>query len=67
MTFPNLPDATMRVARITQRDTTQRGKLRRLAQETLLPVVDLSPLVMAIWSERTIWDIRRRLSQESHE
>jgi excisionase family DNA binding protein len=27
----------------------------------LLLVVDLSPLVMAIWSERTIWDIHGRL------
>ena len=35
--------------------------------ETLLPVVDLSPLVMAIWSERTIWDIRGRFFTESHE
>jgi hypothetical protein len=26
MTFPNLPVATLRVARITQRDTLQRGK-----------------------------------------
>jgi len=66
MTFPNPPVATMRVARITQRDRSHRGKLRRLAKETLLPVVDLSPLVMAIWSERTIWDIRGRFSQESH-
>jgi excisionase family DNA binding protein len=27
----------------------------------LLPVVDLLPLVMAIWSEWTIWDIQGRL------
>ena len=26
MTFPNLPVATLRVARITQRDSTQRGR-----------------------------------------
>jgi len=26
-------------------------------QITLLPVVDVSPPVMAIWSQRTIWDI----------
>jgi hypothetical protein len=61
MTFPNPPVATMRVARITQRDTTQRGRSGATRTETLLPVVDLSPLVMAIWSERTIWDIRGRL------
>jgi len=68
MTFPNLPVATLRVARITPRDRMQRGKrgqLRRLAKEPLHPVVDLSPLVMAIWSERTIWDIRRRFSQRT--
>jgi hypothetical protein len=63
MTFPNPPVATVRVARITQRDGSQRGASRRLAKETLLPVVDLSPLVMAIWSEWTIWDIRGRLHQ----
>ena len=40
------------------------GASRRLAKETLLPVVDLSPLVMAIWSEWTIWDIRGRLIEE---
>jgi hypothetical protein len=62
MTFPNLPVATMRVDRITQRDSTQRGTCGTRT-ETLLPVVDLSPLVMAIWSEWTIWDIRGRLSK----
>ena len=31
----------------------------------LLLVVDLSPLVMAIWSEWTIWDIHGRLPTES--
>jgi hypothetical protein len=61
MTFPNPPVATMRVARITQRDSTRRGGSGD-SHKTLLPVVDLSPLVMAIWSERTIWDIRGRLS-----
>jgi hypothetical protein len=54
MTFPNLPVATVRVARITQRDTKQQGSRGDSPLETLLPVVDLSPLVMAIWSERTI-------------
>jgi hypothetical protein len=67
MTFPNPPVATVRVARITQRDRGTAGKSGRLSKETLLPVVDLSPLVMAIWSERTIWDIRGRLCRESHE
>ena len=50
MTFPNLPVATMRVARITQRDSDQWSNGVTCA-ETLLLVVDLSPLVMAIWSE----------------
>ena len=59
MTFPNLPVATLRVARITQRDRSRRGQWR-LTKETLLPVVDVSPLVMAIWSEWTIWDIQRK-------
>jgi hypothetical protein len=54
MTFPNPPVATIRIARITQRDSTQRGTCGATRTETLLPVVDLSPLVMAIWSERTI-------------
>jgi hypothetical protein len=66
MTFPNPPVATVRVARITQRDRTQQG-IAATRKRTLLPVVDLSPLVMAIWSERTIRDIRGRLSQESDE
>jgi hypothetical protein len=69
MTFPNPPVATVRVARITQRDRGTAGKSWRLSKETLLPVVDLSPLVMAIWSEWTIWDIRGRLrkSREQEE
>ena len=50
MTFPNLPVATLRVARITQRDS-DLWSARRLAENLLLLVVDLSPLVMAIWSE----------------
>jgi hypothetical protein len=53
MTFPNLPDATLRVARITQRDR-RWGRAKATLKFTLLPVVDLSPLVMAIWSRRTI-------------
>jgi len=64
MTFPNLPVATLRVARITQRDRIAAGASRRLAEKSLLPVVDGLPLVMAIWSERTIWDIRGRLQQK---
>jgi hypothetical protein len=48
MTFPNLPVATMRVCRITQRDFDQRGQ-RGHVQKLLLLVVALSPLVMAIW------------------
>jgi len=67
MTFPNPPVATLRVARITQRDNVRAGKVAATRRRTLLPVVDLSPLVMAIWSEWTIWDIRGRLSSESHE
>ncbi len=51
MTFPNLPVATLRVARITQRDSDRWSKRGRLAKNLLLLVVDLSPLVMAIWSE----------------
>jgi hypothetical protein len=63
MTFPNPPVATVRVARITQRDTMSRGRdVGDAPKETLLPVVDVSPLVMAIWSEWTIWDIQGRLS-----
>jgi hypothetical protein len=54
MTFPNLPDATLRVARITQRDR-RRERAAATFRFALLPVVDLSPLVMAIWSQRTIW------------
>lgn len=54
MTFPNPPVATLRVARITQRDGSLTGASRRLATKTLLLVVDLSRLVMAIWSQRTI-------------
>ena len=51
MTFPNLPVATLRVARITQRDS-QTAEVRGSHTEILLlRVVDLSPLVMAIWSE----------------
>jgi len=61
MTFPNLPVATVRVARITQRDRSQRGHRGDSQKKSLLPVVDLSPLVMAIWSQRTIWDIQGRL------
>jgi len=49
MTFPNLPVATERVCRITQRDRMQEP-LNRDMQNALLPVVDLSPPVMAIWS-----------------
>ena len=51
MTFPNLPVATLRVARITQRDSQAVGGTGRLTEILLLLVVDLSPLVMAIWSE----------------
>jgi len=60
MTFPNLPVATVRVARITQRDRSpgQRGSSER---KDSLPVVDLLPLVMAIWSLGAIWDIHGRL------
>jgi hypothetical protein len=54
MTFPNLPVATLRVARITQRDRSQWEQRGASQKKSLLPVVDLSPLVMAIWSERTI-------------
>jgi hypothetical protein len=36
----------------------QRG---RPVTESLLLVVDLSPLVMAIWSQWAIWDIHGRL------
>ena len=61
MTFPNLPVATLRVARITQRDKSRTGGVVATREESLLPVVDALPLVMAIWSERTIWDIRGRL------
>jgi hypothetical protein len=51
MTFPNLPVATLRVARITQRDSPHGEAARRLVENLWLPVVDLSPLVMAICSE----------------
>ena len=51
MTFPNLPVATLRVARITQRDSDQWRATGRLMENLLLLVVDLSPLVMAIWPE----------------
>jgi len=51
MTFPNPPVATVRIGRITQRDSSQQKQLDKLSTETLLLVVDLSPLVMAIWSE----------------
>jgi hypothetical protein len=61
MTFPNPPVATMRVARITQRDRAAGGGTAATRRRTLLPVVDLSPPVMAIWSQRTIWDIQGRL------
>ena len=47
-------DATVRVARITQRDRLRIGSVVATREETLLPVVDGLPLVMAIWSERTI-------------
>jgi hypothetical protein len=53
MTFPNLPVATARVARITQRDKDLRASAR-LVEKVLLTVVDLSPLVMAIWSQKAI-------------
>jgi hypothetical protein len=61
MTFPNPPVATVRVARITQRDRSQQGRRGDSHKKSLLPVVDLLPLVMAIWSQWTIWDIRGRL------
>jgi len=60
MTFPNLPVATVRVARITQRDKDLRTTAR-LVSKVLLRVVDLSPLVMAIWPQQAIWDIHGRL------
>jgi hypothetical protein len=47
-------DATVRVARITQRDKVADGGVVATREESLLPVVDALPLVMAIWSERTI-------------
>jgi excisionase family DNA binding protein len=47
-------DATVRVARITQRDKVADGGVAATREESLLPVVDALPLVMAIWSERTI-------------
>jgi hypothetical protein len=47
-------DATVRVARITQRDIVADGSVVATREESLLPVVDALPLVMAIWSERTI-------------
>jgi hypothetical protein len=53
MTFPNLPVATMRVARITQRDKVLRAAASS-SGKFLLSVVDLSPLVMAIWSQQAI-------------
>lgn len=53
MTFPNPPVATERVARLTQRDRSGDGG-PGLAEKTLLPVVDLSRLVVAIWSQWTI-------------
>jgi hypothetical protein len=36
MTFPNLPVATLRVARITQRDATE-GATKELARKSLAP------------------------------
>jgi len=51
MTFPNPPVATLRVDRITQRNAVPGGQRGQLESETLLRVVDLSPLVMAIWFE----------------
>jgi hypothetical protein len=48
MTFPNPPVATVRVCRITQRDSDRRGR-RGHVQKLLLLVVAMSPLVMAIW------------------
>ena len=54
-------DATVRVARITLRDRSRSGGVVVTREESLLPVVDVLRLVMAIWSERTIWDIRGRL------
>jgi hypothetical protein len=54
MTFPNLPVATLRVARITQRDSQQWRSNEETVENLWLPVVDLSPLVMAIWSEWAI-------------
>lgn len=51
MTFPNLTVATLRVARITQRDSGQLERQRDLPEIVWRLVVDLSPLVMAIWSE----------------
>ena len=65
MTFPNLPVATVRVARITLRDRFAAGGLKATREESLLPVVDALPLVMAIWSEWTIWDIPRQASPEA--
>jgi len=37
MTFPNPPVATVRVARITQRDSMQRGKMRGDSQKNFAP------------------------------
>jgi hypothetical protein len=51
MTFPNLTVATLGVARITQRDSGQVNGEGTYQEILWRLVVDLSPLVMAMWSE----------------
>jgi hypothetical protein len=53
MTFRMPIVATIRIIGITQCDSDQWTKGICVA-ESLLPVVDLSPLVMAIWSQWAI-------------
>jgi hypothetical protein len=53
-TFPNLHTSQLYVSLESHRVTQDLWSMRSLFRRILLPVVDLSPLVMAIWSQWAI-------------